>query len=136
MIRILIVDDHTLIRKMIRDLLKDEEGWEVCGESANGKEAVRHTKTLQPHVIILDIQMPVMDGFTAARKILVTSREMLILIVSFYDSAFLFQESKACGAKGFLPKHQFAEHLVPAIRTLLRGELHFPNEQLSQTAPY
>lgn len=135
MVRILIVDDQILIRQMIRDFLKDEEGWEVCGESADGEEAVRQAETLQPHVIILDIQMPVMDGFTAARKILVTSREMLILIVSFHDSAFLFQESKACGAKGFLPKHQFAEHLIPAIRTLLRGDLHFPNGPVSQAAP-
>jgi DNA-binding NarL/FixJ family response regulator len=134
MVRILIVDDKIVIRKMIRDLLKDEEGWEVCGESEDGEEAVRHAETLRPHVIILDIQMPVMDGLAAARIILQTSPQTLILIISFHDSAFLFRESKACGAKGFLPKHQFAEHLVPAVRTLLRGELHFPNGPMSQGA--
>ena len=56
MTRILIVDDHRLIRKMIRDFLKNEAGWVVCGESADGQEAVRHAETLRPHVIILDFQ--------------------------------------------------------------------------------
>ncbi len=135
MVRILIVDDQIGIRQAIRVFLKDEKGWEVCGESANGEEAVRHTKTLQPHVIILDIMMPLMNGFDAARTILQTSPQTLILIMSLYDSFFFAQESKACGAKGFLPKHHVAEHLVLAIQTLLRGELHFPNGPTSQAAP-
>ena len=134
MVRILIVDDTIRIRQLIRAFLKDEEGWEICGESANGEEAVRHAKTLQPNVIILDIMLPLMNGFDAARTILQTSPQILILTISLYDSSFFSQESKACGAKGFLPKHRVAEHLVGAIQTLLRGELHFP--PMSQAAPF
>ena len=134
MLRILIVDDQIRIRQAIRIVLKEEEGWEVCGESVNGEEAVRHATILQPHVIILDIQMPLMNGFDAARTILQTSPQILILIVSLFDSAFFAEESKACGAKGFLSKHRVGEHLVPAIKTLLRGEQHFPNGPMSQAA--
>ena len=127
MTRILIVDDHRLIRRMIRDFLKNEAGWVVCGESADGQEAVRHAETLRPHVIILDFQMPVMNGFDAARNILRASPQILILILSTHDEPYFSELSKDCGAKGFLPKHHVPQHLVPAIKTLLRGELHFPN---------
>src|SRR5690348_7750363 len=85
MIRILIVDDHIVMRKKVRDCLQDELDWEVCGESADGQEAVRHAETLRPHVIILDFQMPVMNGYDAARNILRASPEILILIVSFHE---------------------------------------------------
>lgn len=125
MIRILIVDDHGLMRRAVRDCLKDEAEWVVCGESADGQEAVRHAETLQPHVIILDFQMPVMNGYDAARLILRDSPTILILIVSFHDGATFADLSNQCGAKGFLPKNQVQEHLVRAIKTLLRGELHF-----------
>ena len=78
--------------------------------------------------------MPVMDGFTVARKILVKSPQTLILIISFHDSIFFAREAKASGAKGFLPKHAVAAQLVLVIQTLLRGELHFPNGPMNQVA--
>ena len=132
MVRILIVDDEILIRKKIRHLLQEEGAWEICGESADGEEAVRHAKALRPHVITLDIQMPVMNGFEAARKILQTSPQTLILIVSLNETAFFVRESKACGAKGFLSKLVVGEHLVLALQSLLRGELHFPDGSMHQ----
>ena len=126
MIRILIADDHSLTRRAVRDCLEDEAEWVVCGESADGQEAVLHAETLRPHVIILDFQMPVMNGFDAARIILRASPKILILILSFHDGAVFADLSRQCGAKGFLPKQHVQEHLVGAIKTLLRGELHFP----------
>ena len=134
MVRILIVDDHSLIRRMVRDCLEDEADWFVCGESADGQEAVRQAETLQPQVIILDFQMPVMNGFDAARNILEVSPQILILIVSSHDGLVFAELSRKCGAKGFLAKHHVQEHLVGAIKTLLRGELHFPPIRVGKTA--
>ena len=134
MIRILIVDDHIVMRNTVRECLKDEPDWEVCGESADGQEAVEHAERLRPHVIILDFQMPVMNGYNAARNILRASPAILILIVSFHDGPVFVELSKQCGAKGFLAKHHVPQYLVPAIKTLLRGELHFPPIGTGKTA--
>ena len=127
MTRILIVDDQPHIRKLVRGFLENENAWVVCGEAADGQQAVEQAEALKPNVILLDIQMPVKNGFDAARQILRASPGMLILILSIHQEAHYAQGAKDCGARGFLPKHHVAEHLVPAVAALLRGELHFPS---------
>ena len=127
MTRILIVDDQPHIRKLVRGFLKNEAGWEICGEAADGQQAVEQAEALKPQVILLDIQLPVMNGFDAAKQILMASPRVLILILSIHQEAHYAQGAKDCGARGFLPKHHVAEHLVPAVAALLRGELHFPS---------
>jgi DNA-binding NarL/FixJ family response regulator len=127
MIRILIVDDHTYIRKMIRALLEVEEGWQVCGEAADGQAAIDQCALLKPHLVILDIHMPVRNGLEAARVILFQSPRMLVLILTTDGSTHFALAAMACGAQGLVVKDRAGEDLVMAVATLLRGERYFPS---------
>jgi len=126
MIRILIADDHGHIRSLIRALLEAEKGWQVCGEAANGQEAVAQCVLLKPNLIVLDIHMPIQNGLEAARLILLQLPKMLILIVTLDGSAHFALAAAACGAQGILIKAHATEDLVTAVSTLLRGERYFP----------
>jgi DNA-binding NarL/FixJ family response regulator len=133
MIRILIVDDHAYIRGMIRALLEVEEGWQVCGEAADGQVAIDQCALLTPNLVILDIHMPVRNGLEAARVILFQAPRMLILILTTDGSAHFALAAMACGAQGLLTKDRASEDLVMAVSTLLRGERYFPSAHDSQS---
>jgi len=126
MVRILVVDDKAGVRKWIREFLAAQPGWEVCSEAENGLEAVDQASRLDPDVIILDVNMPEMNGLDAARLIVKASPNRLILMVSLHNDRQFAEGAKECGAKGFVLKSDAATTLLPAISTLLRGELHFP----------
>jgi two-component system, NarL family, nitrate/nitrite response regulator NarL len=125
MMRILIVDDYEHIRGMIRALLDAEEGWQVCGEAANGQAAIDQCVLLKPDLVILDIHMPVRNGLEAAREILLRFPSMLILILTIDGSSHFALAVVACGAQGLLVKARAGEDLVTAVSTLLRGERYF-----------
>jgi DNA-binding NarL/FixJ family response regulator len=125
MMRILIVDDYEHIRGMIRALLDAEEGWQVCGEAANGQAAIDQCVLLKPDLVILDIHMPVRNGLEAAREILLRFPSMLILILTIDGSSHFALAVVACGAQGLLVKARASEDLVTAVSTLLRGERYF-----------
>lgn len=125
MVKFLIVDDHEYIRRMVRVLLEAEAGWVVCGEAADGQQAIDQCELLMPNVIIIDIHMPLMNGFEATRRIHLRSPEILILILTTDESAHFVRAAAMCGAMGFLTKARSAEHLVTAIMVLLRGEKYF-----------
>jgi two-component system response regulator DegU len=128
MIRIVIVDDHTQTRKLIRQLLEKREDWQVVAEGSDGHEAIQHTRTHEPHIVLLDIQMPRMDGFEATRQILKESPRVLILIISIHDGPYFAEASRSLGAKGFLPKVHLPYKLIPAVETILNGGSHFPGD--------
>jgi two-component system, NarL family, response regulator DegU len=128
MIRILIVDDHIQTRSMIRELLERRGDWKVVAEGSDGEEAVQHAKKHEPDIILLDIQMPKMNGFEATRQILETFPQMLILIISIHDGSYVAHTSRSLGAKGFLPKVHLPYELIPAIESILNGGSHFPGE--------
>jgi len=125
MMRILIVDDYEHIRSMIRALLDAEEGWQVCGEAANGQAAIDQCVLLKPDLVILDIHMPVRNGLEAAREILLRFPSMLILILTIDGSSHFALAVVACGAQGLLVKARASEDLVTAVSTLLRGGRYF-----------
>jgi two-component system, NarL family, response regulator NreC len=125
MIRILIADDNFRYRIWLRKLLTIQKDWEVCSEAADGQQAVDQAGTFQPDVIILDVQMPVMTGFDAARLILQSLPRTLILMQSL-DREYA-QLAKDCGARGFLAKDDADELLIPVISAVLRGEFYFPS---------
>jgi two-component system, NarL family, response regulator LiaR len=121
-VRVLIVDDHTILRKGIRALLTETPGFEVVGEAGNGQDAVSLAQELRPDVILMDLLMPGMDGIEATRQITNSDRDARILVLtSFAADNNVFPAVKA-GALGYLLKDSTPEELVRAIRQVHRGE--------------
>jgi NarL family two-component system response regulator LiaR len=121
-VRVLIVDDHAIVRKGIRALLSEAEGFEVVGEARTGQEAVLRAQESSPDVILMDVLMPGMDGIEATRQI--TSRQpkaRILVLTSFAADNKVFPAIKA-GALGYLLKDSSPEELVRAIRQVHRGE--------------
>ena len=121
-IRLLVVDDQSIVRKGIRALLEQVDDIAVVGEASNGLEAVSKAETLQPDVILMDLVMPEMDGITAIQEILTRRPEMRIMaLTSFVAEDKVFPAIKA-GAVGYLLKDSEPEELITAIRKVNRGE--------------
>src|SRR5581483_8754299 len=123
--RILIVDDHEVVRIGIRSLLEGHEGWEVCGEAADGREAVEKTALNLPDLVILDLGMPRMNGLLAARQILRNNPRQQILILTNSDSERMMREALEVGVHGFLLKSDPACDLVAATVALQKGRTFF-----------
>jgi DNA-binding NarL/FixJ family response regulator len=118
MLRILIADDHEVARHGIRALLEAHSGWEVCAEARDGREAVELAGSVNPHLILLDIGMPNLNGLEAARQILASSPEIPILILTMHDSDQVVREVLRAGARGFLLKSDAGRDLVAAVEAL------------------
>jgi DNA-binding NarL/FixJ family response regulator len=123
--KILIVDDHEIVREGIRRLLTKRSDWDICGEATNGKQAIDTVKNLKPDVVVLDISMPGMSGLEAAPHILKLRAGCRILIFTMHDSAQLVSEIRDVGAQGYVQKSQAARDLVEAIECLLKGGTFF-----------
>jgi DNA-binding NarL/FixJ family response regulator len=118
-VRIVVADDHLLIRRELRRLLETEDGWAVCGEAENGKEAVRLCNTKRPDAVTLDINMPLMGGLEAAAHIRQVAPTVAVVIISVHVSDLLIAAALEAGARGYIVKSEAPDHLVPAIRTLV-----------------
>ena len=121
-VRILIVDDHTVLRKAVRRLLESRSEFEVCGEAEDGSQAITMAAEVKPDVVILDIVMPIMNGFDAARKIKVVSPHSQIVILSSHKDKQLLQEARDVGAVCYVPKSDAGRELIDAIKAAARGE--------------
>jgi DNA-binding NarL/FixJ family response regulator len=124
-IRVLVADDHMLVRTGIRHVLESEAGFEVVGEAATGAEAVALAAKLQPDVVVLDISMPGESGLQVAARLRGTEPEPRVLILSMHDNAEYVMESVRAGAHGYLLKDTAATELRSAIHTVCRGESYF-----------
>jgi DNA-binding NarL/FixJ family response regulator len=120
--RILIADDHSLVRKVLKTTLENYSDWEVCGQATNGLEAVQKAAELHPDLIILDFAMPVMDGLGAARRILSASPSVPILIFTNYYFPSLVLEADSVGVRQVIDKGLAGNELLFAVETLLTGE--------------
>jgi NarL family two-component system response regulator LiaR len=121
-IRIIVADDHAIVREGIRKTLEEEPDFKVIGEAVNGEEAVNLVKSLHPDVAVIDISMPVMNGIEATRKIKAINPSIAVLILSgFDDDEFIFSLLEA-GAAGYLLKEVGGQRIVDAIRAVCRGE--------------
>ena len=121
-IKILIADDHPLIRQGLRVIIEAQPDLELVGEASNGEQAVQQALTLHPDIVIMDLQMPVMDGLSATREIAQADPQAQVLVLtSFPDDDNVYTAIKA-GAMGFLLKDSSADYLLDAIRTVSRGE--------------
>ena len=127
-IKILIADDHDVMRRGIRQLLETQPGWEVCGEAGNGREAVELVANLKPHVAIVDIGMPEMNGLEAARAIKKVSPRTEVLIFTMHDTEQLVHEVLSAGARGYVLKSDASRHLVNAVEALSEHKPFFTSE--------
>ena len=119
-VRILIADDHQVVRTGLRALLESRTGWQVCAEAANGREAVEKAGQLKPHVAVLDIRMPLLNGVEATRQIRKLSPQTEVLILTMHDSEVLVQEVLEAGANGYILKDDADRNLVAAVDALRR----------------
>ncbi len=117
-VRILLADDHEVVRRGIRALLESERGVEVCGEAVTGRQAVALAKELNPHVVILDITMPELNGLEAARQIRAEVPNAEILILTMHQSEQIVQDVLAAGARGYILKSDAGRDLLTAVNAL------------------
>jgi DNA-binding NarL/FixJ family response regulator len=122
-LRILIADDHDLVRRGIRGLLESYPGWSICAEAKTGRDAVAKSEALKPDIAILDISMPDLNGLEATRKIRIVSPRTEVLILTMHISDHLTQEIVDTGARGYILKSDSARDLAIAIETLAK---HMP----------
>jgi len=122
-IRVLIVDDHPIVRSGLQSLLMAETDIEVVGEATDGEEAITQTEALHPHVILMDISMPNMDGLDATRYIKSKYSEVQILVLSINRSDEYFFEMLRAGASGYILKTAKTEELLEAVRVVNQGEV-------------
>jgi DNA-binding NarL/FixJ family response regulator len=125
-LRILIVDDHEALRAGVRSVL-ESRGLEVCGEAADGQEALAKALQLRPDLIILDITMPVLDGFSAAREIHKRLPGVSILLLSMHESASMINVAKSSGARGYVAKSEGIARILKAVDAIAQNRTFFPN---------
>lgn len=123
--RILIADDHEVVRRGIRALIEGHTGWEVCAEATDGREAVEKAMELHPDIVLLDVGMPNLNGLDAARQILAANPRTRVLILTMHDSEQIVREVLEVGARGFLLKTDAARDLVAAVEALQRRTTFF-----------
>ncbi|MGH9544644.1 MAG: response regulator, partial [Terriglobales bacterium] len=118
----LVADDHHVVRRMVRSTLESHSHIEVCGEAQDGAEAVEAAKKTKPDVIVLDISMPVLNGFEAAREIKKHLPEAAIVILSTHADKFFVEAAKRLGVKAYVAKSKVGEALVKAVEAAVKGE--------------
>ena len=123
--RILIVDDHEVVRQGIRTILRARPQWEICGEAVNGKDAIEKATKLDPDVIIMDITMPEMSGIEATREITRLKLRPAVLVFTMHESKNLAATVQEAGARGFVLKSHAARDLLDALEALLGGGTFF-----------
>ncbi len=149
-LRILLADDHEMVRKGLRATIGEHAGWEVCGEARTGREAVNKARDLHPDIVVMDFAMPELNGLEATRQIRAAVPGAEVLILSMHESEKLVHEMLGAGARGYLLKTDAGEFLLAALQALsehkpyftpkvsavvLQGYLHPQGGQKSELTP-
>lgn len=130
--RILIVDDNLFVRQQLRELLAAHAAWEVCGEGADGVDAVHKTQQLAPDIVVMDLSMPVMNGLRATREISSFAPTVPIVMFSMYLSPHFTESARQAGARGVVSKSQ-PHQIINAVEALLLGKTFFPASETPST---
>jgi DNA-binding NarL/FixJ family response regulator len=117
-LRILIVDDHAVVRRGVRSLLESQEGWEIVGEATTGREAVDLARRLQPDIVVMDLSLPELNGLDATRQILKDSPRSEIVVLTMHHSEELARDVLQAGARGYVLKSDADQSLIAAIESL------------------
>ena len=117
-LRILIVDDHAVVRRGVRSLLESQPGWEIAGEATTGREAVDMARHLRPDVVVMDLSLPELNGLDATRQILKDSPRSEILVLTMHHSEELARDVLQAGARGYVLKSDADENLIAAVESL------------------
>lgn len=127
-IKVILADDHGVVRSGIKSLLETENDIEVIAEASNGQEAITKVKSLHPDLIIIDVRMPIMNGIEATKKIREEEPETKVLVLSMHDDEEYVLQALECGASGYLLKDSSKEEFLKAVKTIHNGELYFSGE--------
>ena len=122
MIRILLVDDHVLVRQGFKMILSAQPDMQIVGEAANGREAVEAGQKLQPDVVLMDVTMPELNGIEATRRLVTASPRTRVLALSMHKDAVYVREILRAGARGYLLKDSADADLIAAVRSVAKGE--------------
>jgi len=123
--RILVADDHEVVRHGLRSLIHEHPEWELVAEATNGREAVAKASEMKPDITILDIGMPSLNGLDATKQILKIDRHAKILILTMHDSEHIIENALSAGARGYVLKGDVGTNLVRAVHALLNGQTFF-----------
>ena len=124
-LRILLADDHEIVRRGLCALLQRHEGWEVCGEASDGREALEMAKQLKPDVVIVDIGMPFLNGLDTTRQLMQHDPQFKVIVLTITDSDQVIREALDAGARGFVLKSDAARDLVAAVEALQSKRMFF-----------
>ena len=125
MLRVLLADDHDIVRRGLKDLLEQHAGWQVCAEASNGREAVELALQHRPHVAVIDLSMPELNGLEATRRIRLSLPDTEVLIFTMHESEELIREVLGAGARGYLLKSDAVRQLIPAVESLSQRKPYF-----------
>ena len=126
--RILVADDHEVVRKGLIAFLKQKPEWQVCGEACNGREAIEQAAQLMPDLVVMDISMPGLNGLEATDQIVRANPSIKVLVLTLHDSEDLIRDVLNAGARGFLLKSDSVCELEAAIEALLRNKTYFTSK--------
>jgi DNA-binding NarL/FixJ family response regulator len=121
-VRVVLVDDDDLMRAGLRSVLSSDETIDVVGEAGDGREAVDRIRELRPHLVLMDIRMPDLDGISATREVLATSAEVKVVVLTTFEEDDYIFDALSAGASGFLLKRTQPEELIAAIHTVAEGD--------------
>jgi len=127
-VRILVADDHEIVREGLRALIQQNPAWEVCGEAVNGREAVEQAEMLKPDIVIMDIGMPELNGLDATRRIRRVLPRTEILIFTANETEEIVRHVFKAGARAYLLKAEANKHLIPALEMLCKHRTYFSSK--------
>jgi DNA-binding NarL/FixJ family response regulator len=124
-IRILVADDHVLLRRGIRTLLESQPDWNVCGEVSTGREAIEQARELKPDVVVLDVTMPELNGVDATPLILKNAPQAKVLMLTMHNAPEITQRAVKAGARGYILKSDTERDLIAAVEALMQGKTFY-----------